>query len=119
MTISYSRWQQLPLHTRVLLSKQFGFTKIGPTHVSDNRIQSDGYKFEDVEKSMNIAAMQGYLSTDESDVHQLFDLCVDKVEGREPAELAPRVVISEDAPVTTPTIETPAPVKRGRKPKTK
>lgn len=72
----------LSLPTRMLIAKQFGIAKVGSTHVADNRILSDGYKIEDVERALNTDAIQLFVGTEETDAKILFDLLVAKIEGR-------------------------------------
>lgn len=82
----------LPLETKIKLSKVFGFAKTSPTHVSDNKVVSDGYKIEDVEHAMNLDAIQNYLGTKEKDFSLLWDMLLLKVEGKlvdDPTMLAP------------------------------
>lgn len=85
--ISYSYWHALPLHTRVKICSIFGVAKIGPTHVVNDRIESDGYHFQDVEKAVTVEALQAYTGSTEKDFAVLWNLMADKIEGREPAEL--------------------------------
>ncbi len=73
MVFLYSSWMRLPLTTRAILSKQFGFAKTGPTHVADNQIVQDGYKLQDVEHALN---------SDETDMEALWKMMIDKAEGR-------------------------------------
>ncbi len=73
---------RLPLTTRAILSKQFGFAKTGPTHVADNQIVQDGYKLQDVEHALNIDAIQLYVGSDETDMEALWKMMIDKAEGR-------------------------------------
>lgn len=78
----YSQWRKLPLSTRALLAKQFGFSKTGPTHVVDNRVEADGYKFEDVERAITRATMEEYIGFPVNDLEVLWCYMVDKIEGR-------------------------------------
>ncbi len=81
-----SEWRKLSLSTRALLAKEFGFSKTGPTHVVDNRIESDGYKFEDIERALTVDAMQKYIGFPVNDTEMLWCYMVDKVEGRTPVD---------------------------------
>jgi len=78
----YSHWRSIPLQTRVLLSKQFGFSKVGSTHVSNNQVIDDGYKIEDVERALNVDAIQKYVGVDQTDMATLWELMIAKIEGR-------------------------------------
>ncbi len=73
----------LSLPTRAVLAKEFGITKVGPTHVVNNTIESDGYKIEDVERALNMDAIQAYLQSEETDMNILWDNMVAQAEGRE------------------------------------
>lgn len=101
--ISYSRWRSLPLHTRVLIATQFGIAKVGPTHVVDNRVESDGYLFEDVENAITVPAVQEYTGSKETDLNALWDLLIEKAEGRAP--IAP-VETASSVPATFEVVST-------------
>ncbi len=97
----------LSLPTRAVLAKEFGITKIGPTHVVDSRIESDGYKIEDVERALNVDAIQSYLTSEETDMNILWEAMVAKAEGRTPmSEMKPmeevRITIEEIAATLKP-----------------
>ncbi len=87
----YSHWLALPLPTRVAIATKFGIAKTGATHVADNRIISDGYNIGDVERALNIDAIQQYLGIENTDMETLFKLLVAKIEGKE--------VVTPDTPV--------------------
>lgn len=53
----------------------------------DNRIQDDGYRFQDIEKTLTVEALQEYTGSTEKDFVTLWNLMAEKLEGREPAEL--------------------------------
>lgn len=98
----YSRWMALPLTTKALLAKEFGFAKTGPTHVADNRVVADGYKVDDVENAMDIEAIRRYVGESIADYDALWQAMIDKVEGRTPITVA-RVIevkMTAEAPVT-------------------
>ncbi len=76
--ISYALWQKLPLGTRVLIAKQFGIAKVGPTHVVDNKLVADGYLFEDVENALSDDAMKTFTSAT-GDSNQLFEAVISKL----------------------------------------
>ncbi len=76
--ISYISWQKLPLHTRVLVATQFGVAKVGPTHVMDNKIASDGYLFESIETALNDVAMKEFTGTTGTS-DELFAAVVEKL----------------------------------------
>ena len=77
----YTSWRAIPLPTRIKLAAHFGIKKIGPTHVRDNYVESDGYKIEDVEAALNIDKLQAYLGTQETDMAKLLEWAILKVEG--------------------------------------
>ena len=77
----YSHWMRIPLSTRNKIAVQFGIAKVGSTHVSNNVVISDGYKIEDVERVLNIDAIQSYVGVDHTDTATLFTLLVAKIEG--------------------------------------
>lgn len=81
--ILYSSWRALSLPTRVVIATAFGIAKVGPTHVRDNYIESDGYKIEDVENALSVEAMQKYTNLTSNDHTMLWEHMVSKAEGRE------------------------------------
>lgn len=111
----YHQWLSLPLNVRNAIATQFGIAKTGPTHVFDNRIESDGYRVIDVETALNVDAIQKYTGSDSTNLTELWEALIAKIEGRDvpPAELMPHIVIDEDTPVET------KPVKRTYKKRTK
>lgn len=114
----YSHWRSIPLNTRIQIAEKFGIVKIGPTHVRDNYVESDGYRIEDVEKALNIDAIQEFLGVEQTDMVTLFELLVSKIEGRtiEVLDSEP-ISTSQEKNVFAPIkIE---PKKRGRKPNAK
>lgn len=76
----YSAWSKLPLPTRAKLAEQFGFAKTGPTHVANDQIVSDGYKLEDVERALNVDAIQKFTGVEDTDMQTLWDLMVNRIE---------------------------------------
>lgn len=120
----YAQWRGLSLVTRAVLAKEFGFSKVGPTHVVDNRIESDGYKLDDVERSLNIDAIQKYTGVESTDMQVLWNAMIDKAEGRDfsvkesfinTENISPGIKLVEIEKGT----EVSVPKKRGRKPKIK
>lgn len=53
----------------------------------NDRIESDGYRFQDVEAALTVASLQEFTGSKEKDFYILWNLMADKLEGREPAEL--------------------------------
>ncbi len=98
----YHDWMSLPLETRIKLADQFGIKKTSPTHVFDNRIESDGYSIRDVEKALNLPAIQSYLLTEETDLQKLWPMIVDKINGKMPPVIAPT---PEATPIPVETIK--------------
>jgi hypothetical protein len=60
--ILYSQWLSLPITTRHLIAEKFGILKKSPTHVVDNKIQSDGFLVQDVESALSVEALQKFLN---------------------------------------------------------
>ena len=80
---SYSLWRSLELPARIKIANDLGIKKIGPTHVRDNVVESDGYVIGDVEKALNVDALQAYLQTDKIDLATLFNMLVKNARGEE------------------------------------
>lgn len=81
MALLYSRWHELPLHVRALLGAEFGFTKTGPTHVVNNRVEQDGFNLHEVEACLTKERIEAYVHTSSDDLHELWDLMIAKVTG--------------------------------------
>ncbi len=92
MIFLYSHWRGLPLSTRNVIATAFGIAKVGPTHVANNVIESDGYKIDDVERALNVDKLQVYTGSDSTDMQVLFDLTVAKAEGR---MITPDIIVPE------------------------
>lgn len=101
-TIPYTSWLSLPLPTRAKIAHLFGIAKIRSTHVSNDVVIDDGYNIKQVEEAITVPALQSHLDSEETDVHVLFRMLVDKVEGREPVS-APMAMIDEPEPSVTVT----------------
>jgi hypothetical protein len=102
----YSHWLSTPLATRNKIAKQFGIIKRGHTEVVDNFVKSDGYQIKEVEAALNFDALRAYLETEEKEPQILWNMLIDKVEGR----VSDIPVIKQVEPVIK---------KRGRPAKTK
>lgn len=115
----YSHWVNASLATRQKIAKQFGIIKRGPTEVVNDAIKSDGYLLKEVEEALNIDAIQKFLETEETEYVLLWNMLIDKVEGREPrVELivsARGNVIANGVPI----VSINPPKKRGRPAKIK
>lgn len=131
----YHRWMELSLTTRHEIARLFGIVKKGSTEVVGNSIKSDGYFIKDIELALTRDSLQMFLNTDESELSVLFEMMVNKVEGKEPImpveievevpveniqKVEPKVV---QAPVTEPVLtpdevkEITEPFKRKGRPK--
>ncbi len=89
MVILYSRWLHLSITTRHKIAEAFGIIKKGSTEVYSNTIKHDGYDVHDIEAILTIEAMQNFLQCQNDDVGFVFNLLVDKFEGRELIGLIP------------------------------
>ncbi len=87
------------MHIRAQIATAFGIAKVGPTHVVNNQIESDGYKIDDVERALNVDAIQTYVGSDSTDMTFLWEALLAKAEGRELPTLAPHVVVEEETPI--------------------
>ncbi len=119
----YSSWRNLPISTRIQIAEALGIKKVGPTHVRDNYVESDGYVIGDVEAALNVDKLQAYLGTDERDLATLFKMLVDKVEGNVDTTSVDELDIpgGHEGPIVEQekrsTIETPKKVVRKGRPK--
>lgn len=82
--LPYTKWLSLPLVTRQKIAEIFNIPKLRATHVADNQILDDGYNVADVEKSMSVESLQAYLQVPEKDLFVLFQMLLDKLDGKEP-----------------------------------
>lgn len=113
----YSHWLALPLPTRNKIAHQFGISKTSPTHVQDNRVVSDGYKIDDVERALNIDALQAYTGQKTTDAAVLWEGLIEKIDDRVPAgEVA--AIVSEPTSINMKPIAVEK-KKTVRKPRTK
>lgn len=106
----YSQWLETPITIRNKIASIFNIEKKGATHVSDNRIEADGYFIKDIETALTREAMQKYLVTDEQDMDRLFHLLVDCIENPiQPIplkeELPNPVIPAEIVPIIEATIK--------------
>ncbi len=72
-------WSSLPIVTRIKLADAFGIKKTGPTHVSDNHVQSDGYRIADVETALSVEALQEFTNSRSPDQSELWALTLQKI----------------------------------------
>ncbi len=80
---SYSRWLSTPLQTRIKIAGEFGIEKKGSVEVFNNEIKADGYYIKDVEKALSLESLQNYLDSTNDDLDNLWELLINKIEGRE------------------------------------
>ncbi len=104
----YHKWLELPITTRIKIASVFGIEKKGPTEVFNNTIKNDGFILKDIESKLNIGALQDYLQTTETELAKLWEMLVDKAEGRYKFVEVPVV----EAPIieAVPVVETPVQV---------
>lgn len=75
----YSHWRALPISTRNKIATVFGIAKTGSIHVSNNHVVDDGYQIENVERALNIDALQQYTGSESSDFDELWQLMMQKL----------------------------------------
>lgn len=114
MILPYTKWLALGLGTRVKLAQVFGIAKLRSTHVSDNHVMDDGYNIKDVENAMSVPSLQTYLNSAETDIIVLFQMAIDKVEGKTTPIIDEAIVTS--AEVELEEEEEPVVVKAKKKP---
>lgn len=91
---SYSIWLRTPIEQRQKIAAAFGIQKKKSTHVADNHIIDDGYYIQDVESALTCDSIKAYLVTDESEPAVLWNMLIEKIEGREPVVVEEPVVIT-------------------------
>ncbi len=64
---------------RIAIATQFGISKTGSTHVSNNEIADDGYKVVDIETGLSRENLQNFLETDETDLETLWNFMLAKM----------------------------------------
>lgn len=101
----YSKWRNIPIDTRTKIAHQFGIIKKKPTHVSDNRIIEDGYLVEDIESTLTVDKLQEYTTSQETDMILLWNMMIDKIEGKTPIVEINTIFPVELPPVIEPTPE--------------
>lgn len=102
MYFLYSRWLQLPLPTRHAIAKILDIPKTGQTHVQDNRIVSDGYPIEEVERALESPRLQEILGTQSDNAEELWNLLIEKA-----TYVEPKPVQTFAAKESEPVIEKP------------
>lgn len=91
------------------------------THVVDNVVQNDGYRIQDVESKLSVDALQAYLGVDSTDLSELMDMLVLKVQGKDiaqPAKEADGTLLEVEQPIIPEevVVEVPMPKTRTVKP---
>ena len=72
----YSSWRALDLPTRIKIATELGIKKVGPTHVRDNIIESDGYLIKEVETALSVENLQKHFDTTETNTETLWEWLV-------------------------------------------
>ncbi len=89
----YSHWLELPIQTRIKIAQQFGIIKKGSTEVVGNQIKSDGYQIKDIEAGLSTEKLQAYVGLETFDLKILWEMMVNKIEGRgAKIELQPTII---------------------------
>lgn len=122
----YSKWLRTPINTRHAIAKQFNIPKKGATEVSNNEVVKDGYFIEDIEKALNMAALQKYIGTGLTDFDVLWENLILRAEGKTmqvavqvPAPEPPKPPqMTQEPPKTKVEDLVKIPKRRGRPPKT-
>lgn len=91
--ILYGSWIAQPLTLRHKIAAQFNIKKTGPTEVVANEVTRDGYNLKDIESALTIEALQAYLSSTETDHVKLWNMTLDKIEGKTPVVVDNFVVL--------------------------
>lgn len=92
--ILYSKWLALPLQTRHKIAEQFKIPRTGYTQVNSNVIVHDGFDVKDIENSLNLVDVQDYLNTEEENVDKLWEMLLNKIDGKEvEPEQAPELIV--------------------------
>lgn len=102
----YGKWLSLDLPTRTKIAQQFGIAKTLPTHVQSDQVVQDGYKVQDIEGAISVAALQEYTGVESVDMEALWDLMVAKITSNGEI-VTPEPVVVE--PVVTEPVVTPDP----------
>lgn len=78
----FSQWMELPLGTRNTIAGYLGIIKKGSIEVVDNKVVRDGYNLKDIEAVMTVQNLQRFLNSDEHEFEVLWNILVNKAEGR-------------------------------------
>lgn len=79
MTLSVQQWLEVKLSTREALAKIFRLKKSTFTHVSDQKVLSDGYTYEDL-KAISLEEMKALTHLDSDIYEEQFRLVVKMIE---------------------------------------
>jgi hypothetical protein len=93
---SYTKWLSLPLVTRQKIATIFNIPKLRATHVANDQILDDGYDVRDIEKVMSLSSLQEYTGNNSNDILMLYELMLDKVEGKPIIEVPQVEIKAED-----------------------
>lgn len=91
----YSNWRRLDISTRIRIASELGIKKLGPTHVRDNIIESDGYKIEDVEEALSLENLQKHFQTTETNLDLLWNWLILGRDLPPPTASQPTIVLSK------------------------
>lgn len=86
-----SLWLSLPADTRAKLKAAFNIAKSSFSHVSDNKVITDGHTYQDL-SVVNVESLQNFLGVKEKDFFNLFNLALQKLETPEVVEAPVQVV---------------------------
>ncbi len=97
--MSYTKWLQTPLPTRMQIANLLGIKKLRPTHVANNEVVDDGYNFKDIESNLTVEKLQELTKSSLTDLGDLFDLLVDQIHNPQPKELDLNPVVDLKVPI--------------------
>lgn len=86
-----SLWLSLPADTRAKLKTAFSISKSSFSHVSDNKVITDGHTYQDL-SVVNVESLQNFLGVKEKDFFNLFNLALQKLETPDEVEAPVQVV---------------------------
>lgn len=76
VTLTTHEWLQLDSALKYKLIQTFNIPRSSYTQVTDNKVQTDGYTYQDLQ-AINIASMQNFTGSENANFVELFNLTCD------------------------------------------
>lgn len=92
MKFNYQDWVQLSIGLRQKIAFTFGVKKVGPTHVVNNEIQSDGYLMKDLSERLSLSALELHFNLIGMSYDDLWNRMLLEAEGKSLPEIEKEII---------------------------